>query len=357
MSTAAEIARSLRDDGIAPLVAAGCAVRRGAGFRFEVGGDAGAYFDLASLTKPMTAVAAVRSGLPLDAKLEDRVPELRSSESATATMAALLSHRAGLLAHVPLYLPLALGKAVDAGEALARAADARREDCRGPAPEGGFPPVYSDVGYILAGVALARHRGAPDAGRCIEELVVGPLDARSELGTARSLEAAGVRLVELAAPTEDVAWRGGVVRGRVHDENAWALTGEGGSGHAGMFGTLDAVLAFGTATLDGLGRRGPFADARLDELTRERPGGTLRMGFDGKAPEGSSAGTSFGPRTFGHLGFTGTSLWIDPDAEIVVALLTNRVHPSRDHTAIRAARPLAHEALFQRALELGARGD
>ena len=87
---------------------------------------------------------------------------------------------------------------------------------------------------------------------------------------------------------------------------------------------------------------------------RPAAGGTLRAGFDGKSAEGSSAGALAGPRTFGHLGFTGTSLWIDPDARAVVALLTNRVHPTRDHVAIRAARPRAHDALFARARVLSA---
>ena len=354
MRSADEIAHRLRQEGVAPSVAAGCAVRRGDAFRLEMGGDAATYFDLASLTKPMTAVAVTRSGLDLRATLGSLLPELLASRSAEASLETLLAHRAGLRSHVALYLPLLAGSSVDAREALRCAADARRDECKGELPDGGFAPVYSDLGYILVGAALARHRNENDAGRCIESLVSVPLGQARQLGTARSLEALGVPLGECAAPTEDVPWRGGVVRGRVHDENAWALTGEGGSGHAGMFGTLGAVLAFGCAALDALERPalGPFRDAKLDELTRERPGGTLRAGFDGKSDEGSSAGTCMGPRAFGHLGFTGTSLWIDPDAGVVVALLTNRVHPSRDHLAIRAARPAAHDALVQRALEL-----
>jgi serine-type D-Ala-D-Ala carboxypeptidase len=345
----------LREEGVARSVAAACAVRRpggmGGAWELEVGGDAETFYDLASLTKPMTAIAAART-VPLETTLGAILPELHASASGEATLAALLSHRAGLLAHVPLYLPLASGDPFDATYAIRTAADSRREECTGPIPEGGFPPIYSDVGYILAGVALARHDHRVDAGACIEELVARPLGLERELGTARSLEALGVDLVGRAAPTEDVAWRGGVVRGRVHDENAWALTREGGSGHAGMFGTVRAVLELATTILDGLALTGPLEDARIDLLTRERRGGTLRMGFDGKAPEGSSAGESFGPRSFGHLGFTGTSFWIDPDAEVVAVLLTNRVYPSRESTAIRAARPRAHDALFMRALEL-----
>ncbi len=310
------------------------------------------FFDLASLTKPMTAIAVMRSGLGLERRLGDVVSELRGTTSARANILALLSHRAGLAPHVPLHVPLMTGGAVDGASALKQAADARREECTGPVPALGFPPVYSDLGYILAGAALARYAGAVDAGQVIDELVPAALEVRGELGTARALEGAGIDLVRRAAPTEEVSWRGGVVRGRVHDENAWALTGAGGSGHAGMFGTLGAVLAFGCGVLDALSGRGPLADADVAELTRERPGGSLRAGFDGKSAEGSSAGVSFGPRAFGHLGFTGTSLWMDPDAEVVVVVLTNRVHPSRENTAIRAARPIAHEALFRRALTL-----
>jgi CubicO group peptidase (beta-lactamase class C family) len=269
----------------------------------------------------------------------------------------LLAHRAGLEAHIAIFEPLLGGGTVDPQAALLVAANARREDARGPVPAEGFAPVYSDLGYALAGAALARAVGAKDAGGALERLVVVPLGLERELGTARDLEARGVDLARDAAPTEDVAWRGGVVRGRVHDENAWALTGAGGSGHAGMFGTVGAVVTFGRALLDSLLPAYGF-EVRLGHprslawLVSPRPGGTLRAGFDGKSATGSSAGSLAGPRAFGHLGFTGTSLWIDPDARAVVALLTNRVHPTREHIAIRAARPRAHDALFARARSL-----
>jgi CubicO group peptidase (beta-lactamase class C family) len=201
--------------------------------------------------------------------------------------------------------------------------------------------VYSDLGYVLAGVALARATGAVDAGEAVERLVLAPMGLQQTAGTVRGL--AAQRIAGPFAPTETVPWRGGPVVGAVHDENAWALTGAGGSGHAGIFGTIDAVLSFGLGVLDGL--------SSIDWMLRVRPGGTLRAGFDGKSPppEPSSAGARIGPRAFGHLGFTGTSLWIDPDAGVVLALLTNRVCPTRDHLAIRAARPRAHDALFERA--------
>jgi serine-type D-Ala-D-Ala carboxypeptidase len=350
--SAAEIASLLVAQGVATHAAAGCLVLRGESVHIEEGGAISTYFDLASLTKPMTAVAVAGTKIAPASTLGALVPELASTRSAGASVELLLSHRAGLAAHLPLFWPMVSGAAVDRHEAVRRAADARREDCAGPLSPAGFAPLYSDLGYLLAGELLARHAGTIDAGEAIEEHVAAPLGARLELGTARALSAMGVDLSVRAAPTEDVAWRGGIVRGRVHDENAWALTGTGGSGHAGIFGTVSGVLRFARAVLEALARRGPFASLGIEWLTCPRPGGTLRAGFDGKSDHGSSAGERFGAASIGHLGFTGTSLWIDPSAGVAVVLLTNRVHPSRENTAIRAARPGAHDALFRRALAL-----
>ena len=353
------VAEAIVSEGVAPLAATGCAGRSETSWHVELGGATATLFDLASLTKPMTAVAIARAGIDPRATLGALVPELVRTASGEIPLELLLSHRAGLEAHAPLFAPLLEGAAVDAAAALVTAANARRDDARGPVPAEGFAPVYSDLGYVLAGAALARCVGTRDAGEAIARLVAAPLGLERELGTARELEALGRDLAREAAPTEDVAWRGGVVCGRVHDENAWALTATGGSGHAGMYGTVAAVVAFGSALLDSLlpayGFEARLGAARsLAWLVSPRTGGTLRAGFDGKSTVGSSAGRLAGPRTFGHLGFTGTSLWIDPDARAVVALLTNRVHPTREHLAIRAARPRAHDALFARARSLGA---
>jgi CubicO group peptidase (beta-lactamase class C family) len=271
-----------------------------------IGGDVGTYFDLASLTKPMLALAVLRSGIDPKTKLGTLVPEAGRLDS---TLEELLSHRAGLQAHTFL----------EPGDALATAALAVKPDRE---------PLYSDLGYVLAGVALARYVKAIDAGRAIHDLVLAPLDL--EIGTLRELDIED----DQCAPTE--------VRGRVHDENAWALTGLGGSGHAGLFGTIQGVADFVRWLV--------LHRGELDWLVHERPGGTLRAGFDGKSQEGSSAGRVLGPRSFGHLGFTGTSFWIDPDVGIGAVLLTNRVYPTRENDSIRAARPVAHDALARIAL-------
>jgi len=343
MMTAQEVAHRVVTQGAAPLAAAGWA-RGGTGGRRarEAGGATEVLFDLASVTKPMTAIAIAWAGIDRGTPLGALVEEARGTPSEAVPLELLLAHRAGLDAHRTLYAPLLEGRPVDVSAALKEAASARRPDSAGGPPPGGFAPLYSDLGYLLAGVALARAVGARDAGEAISRLVLEPLGLADTAGTVRELEARGVRLP--FAPTETVEWRGGPVVGAVHDENAWAVSGKGGSGHAGIFGTVDAVLTFGLSVLDRI------HEAELQWLIHERPGGSLRAGFDGKSPEGSSAGTLMGPRSFGHLGFTGTSLWVDPDARIVVSLLSNRVSPTRAHLAIRAARPEAHDALFARGL-------
>ena len=273
------------------------------------GGETDALFDLASVTKSFFAVACARAGL-------------RETNVRGVPLELMLAHRAGFPAHLPLFAPMVDGARVDARAAIESAWASRSA----PLPS---PPLYSDVGYLLAGSGVAGDR--------VDDFIRSnvPIDG---VGSARQMD------VTRAVPTEHVAWRGGEIRGRVHDENAWALGGDGACGHAGLFGTIGAVLGFGAFVLDHL--------EELAWLIQERDGGTLRAGFDGKSPEGSSAGTVLGPRSFGHLGFTGTSVWIDPDERVVVALLTNRVCPTRENVKIREARPRVHDALARLALSL-----
>jgi serine-type D-Ala-D-Ala carboxypeptidase len=370
--TAGDVAREIVSAGVAPDCAAGCASRREprtpkddpraadaphprlpSAWMQEVGGATTLFFDLASITKPMTAVAIAMARIDRHTPLGGLLPEARGTPSERVTIEQLLAHRAGLERHRDLHAPLLRGQSVEPSRALREAALARRADAVGVPPEEGFPPVYSDLGYVLVGAALARAVAARDAGEAIARLVLEPLGVTHRSGTVRELAARGIR--GPFAPTEDVVWRGGRVCGAVHDENAWALTQLGGSGHAGIFATVDAVLAFGGAVLDALdGFASALGDVDLGWLVRERVGGTLRAGFDGKSVSGSSAGELFGARSFGHLGFTGTSLWLDPDAHTVVALLTNRVCPTREHLAIRESRPVAHDTLWARARQLAA---
>jgi CubicO group peptidase (beta-lactamase class C family) len=131
----------------------------------------------------------------------------------------------------------------------------------------------------------------------------------------------------------------------VHDENAWALGGV--AGHAGMFGTAHAVGAFAREVLNGLGGQTTFAKPEtFARFARKStvPGSSRALGWDTMLPT-SSCGTRMSPRAIGHTGFTGTSLWIDPDLDLYVVFLTNRVHPARDNNAIQPVRRALHDAI------------
>jgi CubicO group peptidase (beta-lactamase class C family) len=346
---------------VAPAAGAGYANRHGAlalGWAGSLpGGEevtASTVFDLASVSKPIVACALSRlveqGRLELSAPLGHVLPELAGTRSAAISLELLLAHRAGLDGHRALFAPVLRGQAFRRREALRCAADARRPDCVGSPPPQGFPPLYSDLGYVLLGACIEAVTHDP-LDRVIEQEVAIPLGLR--LGSGRVLLGRCPSFARDVAPTEVVRARGGCVRGVVHDENAWALSGHACCGHAGVFGTVRDVLGFGAALLAAhAGSSTWLSRPSLELMVRPRPGGTLRAGFDGKSEGESSAGTLAGPHTFGHLGFTGTSLWCDPGAGIASVLLTNRVHPTRDNPRIRAARPLVHDALFRAASAL-----
>ena len=215
--------------------------------------------------------------------------------------------------------------------------------------------VYSDVGYIVLGALVESI-----SGRQLNEVFYAKVG--SELGlqdTAfRSVRAEATAPGDLAriAPTDRCPWRGRVVHGQVQDENAYAMGGI--AGHAGLFSTardVHAILAQFVAAYRGL-------DSILEpELVRECwagpgsvvPGATWSLGWDTPTPGASSAGKRISTRAFGHLGYTGTSVWVDLERGIHVVLLTNRVHPRKDNERIREMRPAVHDAVFDACDEAG----
>jgi CubicO group peptidase (beta-lactamase class C family) len=358
------LARSLVvEPGVAPAAVIAFAVKTITGWRIVAGASGirslsrpepvtvRTVFDLASVTKPVTAAAAARlaerKALDLSTPLSHVLEEAHGTPSADCPLELIFCHRAGLEAHHELWQ--SVGRPFDRSAALARACSARRAECTGPPPAAGFAPVYSDLGYIIAGEALSRLTGLP-LEAVIEREVSHPLGV--SIRSARQWRHLEPKAFEGVAPTETVLSRGGEIVGEVHDDNAWALAGDATAGHAGLFATAEAVATFGAAVLDAVAGRSNWLGAALaDWLVRPRPGGTLRAGFDGRAPSGSSAGGLFGSRAFGHLGFTGTSLWCEPDVDLAAVALTNRVCPSRDHVAIRQVRPKVHDELYRAAMQ------
>jgi serine-type D-Ala-D-Ala carboxypeptidase len=321
-------------------------VARAAG-RLSPGGaavDEHTLYDLASLTKPFVAMAALRlvagGHLSLSARADALIADVRGGMGGAATLEALLSHRAGLAAWGGFYLdvPHEAGTAAARRWILAEAA-------RRPHEQGKGAVVYSDLGYMIAGEMLAR-AGNATLDEVVTQHVTEPLGIAEGVFFAGAVPGeARAQLSQDAAPTERCEWRGRVVRGEVHDENCAALGGV--AGHAGMFGTARAVAVFGRAMLDVLAGRSDFLpEPLLRRALADRGGGSHRLGWDAKSEEGSSAGRRMSPESFGHLGFTGTSIWCDPVRDAVVVLLTNRVHPGRANEKIKGFRPAFHDGLL-----------
>lgn len=255
-------------------------------------------FDLASLTKVLLTAPAVMKlaamgRVDLDRPLSSALADMNQAEpdapARAVTVRDLLSHSAGLPAWAPIYTY---------GDDPARL---KAYVLQHRWPVG--PPVYSDIGYILLGILVERLTGQP-----LELLFRGPeLTARPE----------SVHSVA----TERCPWRGRVMRGQVHDENAYALGGL--AGHAGLFGTIGAVMDAARGILTGQGLGSDIVDEMARPVSQ-----THGLGWQVKHPDWSG-GQSCSSGTIGHLGFTGTGLWIDRQRGLAWALLTNRVHPSR----------------------------
>ena len=249
------------------------------------------WFDLASLTKVIFTTARILAlvdagRIGLDDPLTSIVPDLRQYDMAAAerrlTFRQCLGHQTHLPAVEPIYT-------YGGDPATLRAFVLQRAWTPGP-------PVYSDINFILLGIALERITG----------LTVGDMPTPPGLGFRPD--------PALCAATEVCTWRGRLMVGEVHDENAYAL---GGAGHAGLFGTADGVLDFAHAMLN-----------RPALLERTLVGGHRTHGWE-KRHDGWSGGEACSADTIGHTGFTGTGLWVDFGRGVAWTLLTNRVHPSR----------------------------
>jgi serine-type D-Ala-D-Ala carboxypeptidase len=316
--------------------------------RLCAGGPAvveGTPYDIASLTKPFVAMAALRAVAAGEVALTSRaqavVPDVRGGRGGEATLETLLTHRSGLAAWGGFYLDVPHAAGSPAARRWVLGEVARRH---ADAPAGRV--VYSDLGYIIAGEMLARAAGHP-LDQVLARHVTRPLGISAEVfypGALASEQRA--HLSSRVAPTERCEWRGCLVQGEVHDENCVVLGGV--SGHAGLFGTAQGVATFGREMLDVLHGRSDFLPGDLLQRALADPGdgASHRLGWDTKSTDGSSAGRRMSLKSFGHLGFTGTSIWCDPVRDFVVVLLTNRVCPSRANNKIKGFRPAFHDGVI-----------
>ena len=275
------------------------------------------WFDLASVSKVIATTSFVlrlaeEGRIDLDRPLTDAIPDLRQYDVANAaerrlTFRDCLVHRTFLPAVEPIYT-------YGDDPARLRAFVLQREWRHGP-------PVYSDINFILLGIAVERIIGAGlDALPLGDGLSWGPPPGP-------------------AVATEHCRWRGRVLKGEVHDENSSAMGGR--TGHAGLFGTVAGVLDFARGLLDGTGA----SPAMLDAI-RTPAAGHRTAGWEIRFP-GWSGGQACSAGTIGHTGFTGTGLWVDFERGLAWTLLTNRVHPTRHvDSGIFTLRPAVGDAVI-----------
>jgi len=296
--------------------------------------NASTLWDLASLTKVVGLTTAMMllvesHRVDLDAPVQRYVPEFSGRWKETVTIRHLLTHSSGLPAWRPLYKE-AETRAAAMALAIATPLDTLP----------GIRMVYSDLGAIILGEVVMRVTGQP-LDRFLREQVFTPLGMLET--TYLPAEALRPRI----APTEVDPWRQRHLRGEVHDENAFALGGI--SAHAGLFSTAQdlvrlARMYLGDGTLEGHRFLSPET---LRQFTTVQDPALSHRALGWETPNGTnSAGHLMSSRAFGHTGFTGTSIWIDPARGVFVLLLSNRVNPTREHRGITGVRTAVADAVM-----------
>ena len=305
-------------------------------------------FDLASLTKvvattTMAMILYERGLLELDASVVGVLPEFRSSSDSRrdqVTFRMLLAHSSGLPAYEKLFL-----KAHTRDE-LPSAAFAMQLTA-----DPGSRAEYSDIGFIILGVALERI-AEESLDRFCQREIFGPLAM-----THTAFNPPADLRSQIPPTADDRTFRNRIIQGEVQDENAFVLGGA--AGHAGLFSTAEDVARFAHTMLE-CGAGAPAGERQgqsqlilrpetvsLFTSRESSPSGTSRaLGWDTPSSP-SQSGRHFSPASFGHLGYTGTSLWIDPERRLSITLLTNRTWPDCTSQAIKQVRPNFHDAIIE----------
>lgn len=309
-----------------------------------------ALFDLASLTKVLATTLIImrlyESGaLDIDSSLAQLRPDHYEPEHAALSLRQLLTHCSGLPATKPLYLD----RAPHCPHPEERRRDTLTRIRKIPlAYAPGTETRYSDLGPILLGELLELHCQQRLDHLFNEEICI-PLGLEDVFFVhLQTPLPQAQRPSEDFVATENCRWRQQVICGQVHDENAYMLGGV--AGHAGLFATLRAVEKLAQTLLNAaVGRSDFLSPQTVDFFTRRQnlvAGSSRALGWDTPS-EPSPSGQYFSPNSFGHTGFTGTSLWIDRERNYYIVLLANRVHPQRDNSAFLRFRPQIHDQVVK----------
>lgn len=322
-------------------------------------------FDLASVSKVVSTATLVatlvqRGWLQWNTPVRSLAPDFPHGPfGREVTLAHLLSHTAGFEAWHPYWERLR-ERAAHHGKAgltefpIALRQQWMREELRRHPPQvvAGERAVYSDLSFLWLGFIL-QDLLKQRLDRAAEQLVWDPMGVRLHYRPMdKKSVARGRASAAQYVATEDCPWRGEILQGQVHDDNTWAMGGI--AGHSGVFGSAEEVLRFARGLSGGFLSREVLS--AMWSRVAEPAGCERTLGWDTPSLSGSVAGSGFSTWTVGHLGFTGTSLWMDVHRGVAVALLTNRVHPTREGGSaerIRAFRPRVHDALWRDLHALG----
>jgi CubicO group peptidase (beta-lactamase class C family) len=305
----------------------------------------GTLFDVASLTKILaTTSIAMRltqmGQLDLEEPLADALPVFATSHYRTAKVRHLLEHTSGMPGYQPYYEKFQPESvpALDVDQTLEQYLNWISQEA--PVSSIGEKRVYSDLDFIVLGAILAQKAQAP-LRQLYHREVAKPLALRA---SGYSPFTSAMDQAGSVAATANDSWRGRVLCGEVDDQNAYVLGGA--AGHAGIFTSLDDCHRLALELVRAA--HGGSSWLLADTVSHfAGPDLSHCLGWDRPSQAHSQAGQFFQATTIGHLGFTGCSLWIDVEREIIAILLTNRVHPSRSNDQIKAFRPQLHDALFK----------
>ncbi|MFH1076645.1 MAG: serine hydrolase, partial [Pseudomonadota bacterium] len=301
-------------------------------------------FDLASLTKPLATVAAVmvlaqKGALGLEDRIGDIIHPFQETDKNHITIRQLLSHTSGLPDYRPFYERLILLPHPQRKKSLLNMIVSERFAAP---PETKY--IYSDIGFMILGWIIETVANKP-LDKFVYDTIYQPLGLRGLFFIP--LDTCNIKPDYGFAATEDCPWRKKILKGEVHDDNAYAMGGV--AGHAGLFGTASEVhilLLELLSAYHGFARSGVFDSHIVNAFFSHQILGRT-LGFDVPSGITPSCGKYFSQETVGHLGFTGTSFWIDLPRSIIVILLTNRVHPTRDNNKIKEFRPVFHDAIME----------
>ncbi|MBF0210485.1 MAG: serine hydrolase [Desulfamplus sp.] len=318
----------------------------------------GSIFDLASLTKPLSTALCMMKLVKKKSILvhntlgdvlnREEISKKCDKKKLNISIDQLLCHTSGLPAHKPFYKEVMAIPKTDRRNMI-RQLILNEPLVATPNQE----QIYSDLGYILLAwiieklsssrIDIFAHNELYQLLGVNDLFFIPLIETKEDTKNIDGHNKIDLRMLKFIVPTEMCPWRRKILRAEVHDDNAWAVGGV--EGHAGLFGTALAVWRILIEIMRLIHQKdSPLFDGdTLRSFLAKRGDFEMVAGFDTPSMVGSSSGRYFSPSSIGHLGFTGTSFWLDPVKSLIVILLSNRVHPNRENQKIKAFRPKIHD--------------